>query len=148
MIMKFRYITILQLLIIFFSLHCDQGKNPLTNDNVNVPGIFAVKIKNYNHIMWVGTNSDSLAHIIKTLTDTESQRWIGGKVVPDPEMPHGFYFDPNTIVIAEFTVEGMQTTIAQIADDPQYFADHGWSNGLADHAWYVLGMFLEFKNKN
>jgi len=97
--------------------------------------------------MWIGTNSDSLAHIMETLTKTESQRWIGGKVVPDQEMPHGFYFDPNTIVIAEFTVEGMQTTIAQIADDPQYFAEHGWSNGLAEPAWYVLGLFLDYKNQ-
>jgi len=145
--MKKHFSPIILFFIISFILQCSQKKNPLINEDISVPGVYAVKIKNYTHTMWIGTNSDTLAQIMENLVGTDYKRWIGGKVVPDQEMPHGFYFDPNTIVIAEFTVEGMQTTIAQIADDPQYFADHGWSNGLAEHAWYVLGLFLDYKNQ-
>lgn len=56
-----------------------------------------------------------------------------------------FYFDPNTVLIAESTVEGMQTTIRQITAAPDSFAVTGWSNGLADHTWYVLGGFHRFR---
>ncbi len=146
--MKKHCTPIILFFIISFILQCSQKKNPLINKDISVPGVYAVKIKNYTHTMWIGSNSDSLAQIMENLVGTDYKRWIGGKVVPDQEMPHGFYFDPNTIVIAEFTVEGMQTTISQIADDPQYFAEHGWSNGLAEHAWYVLGLFIDYKNQN
>jgi hypothetical protein len=50
-------------------------------------------------------------------------------------------------LIAEVTVEGMQTTIEQITRNPVYFAKKGWSNGLAEHAWYVSGVFLEYQKR-
>lgn len=59
--------------------------------------------------------------------------------------PWSFYFDPSTIVITEMTVEGMQTTIKQISKDTDYFANNGWSNGLTEHAWFVLGSFLLYR---
>ena len=88
--------------------------------------------------MWVGTNNDSTAQIMKSLVDTATMRWSGGRVLPDDKLSHGFYFDPNTLTIAEVTVEGMQTTISQIAKKPTFFSENGWSNGLAEHAMHIV----------
>lgn len=52
--------------------------------------------------------------------------WIGGIVIVDPEAEHGFRFDPNTIVVAEVTAEGLQTSICQIAANPSMYAGGRW----------------------
>ena len=103
---------------------------------------------NYSDEMWVGTNSNSLADEMKPLVGSGDRYWVGGEVVPDAELPHGFCFNPNTVLYAEVTVEGMQTTIRQIAEDPDYFANNGWPNGLANHAWYVSGLFQAYRSGN
>jgi hypothetical protein len=130
--------------IILFAVSCEKGENPDVDIGPTVPGIFCVRIRNYSWTMWIGTNSDSIGVIMEHHTGTQEKYWIGGGVVPDDSCPHGFYFDPNTILISEATVEGMQTTIQQIEEDPLYFSENGWSNGLAEHAWYISGIFLEY----
>jgi hypothetical protein len=132
------------LILVLGSLLCSKDRNPVKPVNPAVPGEYHVKIRNYEHFIWVGTNTDSTAQLMQSLVNQNATQWIGGRVVPDNGVPHGFYFDPSTIVIAEITVEGMQTTVSQITADPEYFSENGWSNGLAEHAWYVTGIFLEF----
>jgi hypothetical protein len=82
---------------------------------------------------------------MRTRVGNENRYWIGGKVIPDGDYPWDFYFNPNTIVIAEMTAEGMQTTIRQITQDPEYYANNGFPNDFSDHAWYVLGVFLQYR---
>jgi hypothetical protein len=48
--------------------------------------------------------------------------WIGGIVVVDEAAPLGFYFDPSTVAVAEFTEEGSQTTLCAISENPASFA--------------------------
>jgi hypothetical protein len=48
--------------------------------------------------------------------------WIGGIVVEDATKPLGFYFDPNTVEVAEVTEEGSQTTLCAISSNPPFFA--------------------------
>jgi hypothetical protein len=55
--------------------------------------------------------------------------WIGGVVIADPNAQWGFRFDSTTIVIAEVTVEGMQTNICQMAQHPEMYAD--------GRIWYI-----------
>ena len=38
-----------------------------------------------------------------------------GYPVADPTHENGFYFDPNTIIVAEITAEAYQTSICQIS---------------------------------
>ncbi len=48
--------------------------------------------------------------------------WIGGKVVAQPSLPLGFYFDPDTTEAAEVTIEAIQTTLDQMKANPNEFA--------------------------
>ncbi|MEA1887416.1 MAG: hypothetical protein U9N72_09415 [Bacteroidota bacterium] len=98
--------------------------------------------------MWIGTYSDSIVNEIKSVTGTDTKLWIGGGVIPDSKREYGFYFDPNTVLMAEATVEGMQTTIQQISQDPLYYQNNGWGNGLTDHAWYIKAIFLVYRGKD
>lgn len=47
--------------------------------------------------------------------------WIGGTVIADPTKQHGFYFDPNTIAVFELVLEGYQSSICQIAENPDIY---------------------------
>jgi|GEM_PF-5784679 hypothetical protein len=132
---------------VIFLAGCTRVKEPYRSEGTVVPGRYLVWIRNYGESMWIGTDSDSIAAIMRELVQVKGHAWIGGKVVPDASLPHGFYFDPATVLIAEFTAEGMQTTIAQIAADPQYYATHGWSTSRAEHAWYVWGEFVEYRRR-
>ncbi|MFQ6115330.1 MAG: hypothetical protein ACE5NG_14825 [bacterium] len=127
-------------------LYCGKDRNPVETQMPMVPGKYLAYVQNHAQAMWIGTNSDSMGALMRRLVGTDQGSWIGGRVVPHMDYPYHFYFDPNTVLIAELTAEGMQTTIQQIARAPEYFASHGWSNGLAQHAWYVWGHFLEYRN--
>lgn len=131
--------------IVMWTNGCCKKDNPVEHEEQTAPGKHLVLIQNYSDTMWIGTHSDSLGEVMRTKVGDRNEYWIGGRVVPDEDYPWGFYFDPNTIVIAEMTVEGMQTTIRQIAEDTDYFANNGWSNGLTEHAWFVLGSFSEYR---
>jgi hypothetical protein len=134
-------------ILIFLNVtFCSKSKNPVLSSEPNVPGKHHIYIQNYVNTMWIGTNSDSLGTEMKNLIGAKKKYWIGGEVIVDSSCQHGFYFNPNTIVICEISVEGMQTTIEQIAGDPHYYAHNGWSNGLAEHAWYVLASFLDYRS--
>lgn len=58
--------------------------------------------------------------------------WIGGTVVADPGAPDGYYFDPSTVIVAEVTAEGLQTTLCSIRDDPVRYNGGTWFV----HAWF------------
>jgi hypothetical protein len=49
-----------------------------------------------------------------------STRWIGGRLIK-ADNEWGFTFDPSTVIVAELTAEGLQTTLQQIKDDPKYW---------------------------
>ena len=133
-------------LLILFAVFCRKVENPISGIAGPVPGEFLVRVMNYSRTMWIGTNTDSIGVMMESCTGSQDEYWIGGGVVPDDSYPHGFYFDPNTVLVSEVTVEGMQTTIQQITEDPEYFAENGWSNGLTEHAWYISGVFLEYRS--
>ncbi len=144
--MRLWHLTInLALLVCILIFKCETEKDPFANYPPDVPGAHLVGIKNYQHIMWIGTYSDSLAVLLQSYLKESKRYWIGGAVVPADSCRHGFYFDPHTITAAESTVEGMQTTIKQIRQDPRYYQNNGWSNALAEHAWYVAARFLKYR---
>ena len=55
--------------------------------------------------------------------------WIGG-IIEEYDNYWGFRFNPDTIVIAEITIEGAQATIQFISDDLDY-----WSNTWQNEAY-------------
>jgi hypothetical protein len=62
--------------------------------------------------------------------------WIGG-IVEEYDNYWGFRFDPNTIIIAEITIEGAQSNIQGISNDLNY-----WINVWTKQA-YVLAKVIE-----
>ena len=53
-----------------------------------------------------------------------SEMWIGG-VVERYDNKWGFRFKPDTIIIAQFTIEGAQTTIRFLSEDIEYWMNFG-----------------------
>jgi hypothetical protein len=116
-----------------------MGKKPVSMDVPCDATAVKVHISDFcGKSMWIDVlNSSAVEGILcppcskKPMQDCTMYpiSWIGGTVVADPSYEHGFYFDPNTIVVASVTAEGYQTTICQIADKPGLF-----DGGL----WYVV----------
>src|SRR5262249_14985680 len=82
--------------------------------------------------MWVATSDPHIDAVLSTYPEG-TDWWLIGCVVPDPDWgPWGFTFDPDSLALARITIELIQTTIGQIADDPDAFAaaGHPWAIGL------------------
>lgn len=83
------------------------------------------------HRIAVEPISDDVWNSLVALYQSGGRMWIGGCVEtfltfrPDPNYPWGFRFTPDTIVVAEVTAEGLQTTIESISDDLDYWLDIG-----------------------
>lgn len=61
----------------------------------------------------------------ETLRCDGELNWIGGTVRPAEDLPNGFFFDPGAILVLETADVAVQTTIAAIASDPDFFAPGG-----------------------
>jgi len=70
------------------------------------------------------------------LHDNQTEMWIGG-IVEEYYNSWGFRFRPDTIVIAQITIEGAQSNIQGISGDMNY-----WINVWAKEA-YVLSTVIE-----
>jgi len=68
----------------------------------------------------VETNSDEVWAKLVQLYQNGSERWIGG-IVERYENEWGFRFDPDTIMVAEVTIEVWQTTIRGISENLDYW---------------------------
>jgi hypothetical protein len=89
-----------------------------------------------NDVISVETSDPEPWRALGALYNTQSQLWIGG-VVEDYDNYWGFRFDPDTIVVAEITVEGGQSSIRGISDDLDYWKNT-WQNQV-----YVLARVTE-----
>lgn len=75
--------------------------------------------------------SDEVWSKLVELFHSKEMRWIGGvveefiNIKPDKYYKWGFRFKPGTIVVAEVTAEGLQTTIRSISADIGYWLDIG-----------------------
>jgi parallel beta-helix repeat protein len=71
----------------------------------------------------VETSRDEVWAVLVQLYHNGSERWIGG-IVERYNNEWGFRFDPNTILIAEITIEAWQTTIRGISQNLDYWLGH------------------------
>jgi hypothetical protein len=90
----------------------------------------------------VEPTSDEVWNRLVELYHTREKMWIGGVVEvfifirPDPNYPWGFRFKPETVVVAEITAEGLQTTIRDICENLDYWRQLG-------HA-YVFAKVIDY----
>lgn len=89
-----------------------------------------------NDVISVETSNSEPWRALGALYNTQSQLWIGG-IVEDYDNHWGFRFDPDTIVVAEITAEGAQSTIRAISEDLDYW-QNTWQNQV-----YVLARVTE-----
>ena len=96
-------------------------------------------VEQLGSFIWVSTSLEQEARMMAEFEKYKGW-WIGGIVREDPSQEHGFYFDPATIRLAEFTAEegsnGLQTTIPAIKAD---LATH------KDKMCFVAARFHEHK---
>jgi len=68
----------------------------------------------------IQVNSEEVWQQILEMYRTGQRKWVGGKLINATNV-WGFTFDPDTIIVAEFTAEGLQTTLEQIKADSDYW---------------------------
>jgi hypothetical protein len=84
----------------------------------------------------VETTSDDVWDTFIDLHQNQTEMWIGG-IVKEYNNKWGFRFDPNTIIVAEATIEGAQSIIRDISKDLDY-----WMNIWGTYT-YVLVKVIE-----
>lgn len=79
----------------------------------------------------VEPTSDEVWNRLVELYHTRDKMWIGGVaevfifIRYDPNYPWGFHFKPETVIVAEITAEGLQTTIRDICENLDYWRQLG-----------------------
>jgi hypothetical protein len=90
--------------------------------------------------------SDDVWNTLVELYYSGEAMWIGGEVEifvtirPDPNYRWGFRFTSETIVVAEVTAEGLQSTLKDISRDLDYWLDLEYS--------YVFAKVIEIQYSN
>lgn len=98
--------------------------------------MWAVVTDSKGDIIAVETTDTDVWDILKALSLNQSEMWIGG-FVETYDNYWGFRFNPDSIVVAEVTIEGAQSNIAGISRDLNYWIKV-WSNQA-----YVLAKVSE-----
>ena len=97
---------------------------------------WAVIIDSKGDIIAVETTSDEVWSRLTDLHQNPTEMWIGG-IVEQYENTWGFRFKPDTIIVAQITIEGAQSNIRGISGDLDY-----WINTWAKET-YVLATVAE-----
>jgi hypothetical protein len=77
-------------------------------------------------IIAVETTNDEVWNTLLALRQNQTQMWIGG-VIETYDNKWGFRFNKDSIIVAQFTIEGAQSNIQGISDEFRkrlYFLSH------------------------
>ena len=74
----------------------------------------------------VETTSLEVWNDLKNLKEKQTELWIGG-IIEEYDNYWEFRFNPDTIIIAEITIEGAQATIQSISEGLDYWMNT-WQN--------------------
>lgn len=98
---------------------------------------WAVITDSKDDIIAVDVFGYEVRNALMDLDVSKNEMWIGG-IITEWDNYWGFRFDPETIVIAEITIEGAQSNIRAISEDLDY-----WMNTWQKQV-YVLATVTEF----
>jgi len=73
-------------------------------------------------IISVETTSNEVWNTLSELHQNQTEMWVGG-IVETYGNKWGFRFKPDTIVVAQVTIEGAQSNIQAISEDLHYWID-------------------------
>ncbi len=122
--------------IMSFSIWVYWGSLDYSDKTYHEIDIWAVIEDSKRDIIAVETAEPSVWDSLVNLRNNQTKMWIGG-VVEEYSNYWGFRFRPDTIVIAEITIEGAQSNIQGISGDLNY-----WINIWAKET-YVLAKVIE-----
>ena len=122
--------------VICFSIWVYWGSDDYSDKTNHETDIWAVIEDSKRDIIAVETAEPSVWDDLVNLRDNQTEMWIGG-VVEEYSNYWGFRFRPDTVVIAEITIEGAQSSIEGIGGDLNY-----WINVWARET-YVLAKVIE-----
>lgn len=97
---------------------------------------WAVIMDTKGDIISLETTSNDIWDTVDDLHQNQTVMWIGG-IVEEYNNKWGFRFKPDTIVVAQITIEGAQSNIEGISGDLNY-----WINVWAKET-YVLAKVTE-----
>lgn len=87
-------------------------------------------------IIAVETPNDEVWNTLGGLLQNQTAMWVGG-IIEEYDNKWGFRFNPETIIVAQITIEGAQSNIKGISEDLNY-----WMNVWAKET-YVLAKVAE-----
>ncbi len=90
---------------------------------------WAVIVDSKEDIIAIETTDPNVWISLSNLNQNQTEMWIGG-IVEEYDNYWGFRFKPDTIIIAEITIEGAQSNIQAISQDLNY-----WINVWAKQAY-------------
>lgn len=129
-------ISALTIVIISFTLWVYWENVSYSNKTKHETSFWAVIKDSKGDIMAVETANPVVWNTLVNLQNNQTEMWIGG-IVEKYDNHWGFRFRPETIVVAEITIEGAQSNIKGISDDLNY-----WINVWSKEA-YVLSIIIE-----
>jgi hypothetical protein len=97
---------------------------------------WAVIIDSHGQFMAVEPTDDEVWSQIVELYENKNEKWIGG-IIEEFHNRWGFRFKPETIIVADQTIEGAQSWIVGISEDLDY-----WMNTWGSYT-YVLAKIVE-----
>lgn len=97
---------------------------------------WAVIVDSHEDIIAVETTIQGVWDTLKALNMNQTEMWIGS-VVEEYDNYWGFRFKPDSIIVAEITIEGAQSNIKGISGDLDYWI-YVWSRQA-----YVLARVSE-----
>ena len=81
---------------------------------------WVVIVDSHEDIIAVETSSQEVWDTLKALSLNQTEMWIGG-ILEKYDNYWGFRFGPDSIVVAEITIEGAQSNIQGISGDLNYW---------------------------
>ena len=108
-------IVIIAFLIFTYWINSDNS-----NKTKHETNRWAVITDSKDDIIAVETSDSNVWDTLTNLNTNQTEMWIGG-IIEEYDNYWGFRFDPDTIVIAEVTIEGAQSNIRAISEDLNYW---------------------------
>lgn len=108
------------IVLIVFSPIAYWSNSDYSNKTKHETDRWAVIVDSKDDVIAVETVDSEVWSALADLNENQTELWIGG-VIEEYDNYWGFRFIPDTIVIAEITIEGAQANIQAISEDLNYW---------------------------
>ena len=126
----------LVIVILAFLIYTYWINSDYSNKTKHETNRWTVITDSKSDIIAVETSDSNVWETLTNLNANQTEMWIGG-IVEEYDNYWGFRFNPDTIIIAEITIEGAQSNIQAISEDLNY-----WIN-IWQKQTYVLAKVTE-----